>query len=159
MDPTITAAIIGGTSTLVATVLGAVVGRTKFVERIFQRSKYQRLIGTKWESIWHEDNVDGSTVEFKEVFEFTWQRTDKVGGTITSGHYPDMKWTIEGDYNERFLRLFWQPSDDSPNKYFLDYGCYFLERNGNGTFTGYAIGFSSETNRVEAHAHAVRKVT
>lgn len=158
MDPVITAAIIGGLSTVGAAIAGAVIGRSEVIDRLFRRSRYPNLIGTKWESKWTEKDSENNEKELKELFEITWQRRDKVSGVITSEAFPDMKWTIEGDYNERFLRLFWQPSWDSPNQFFLDYGCYFFERNGDGSFVGFAIGYNSETNKVEVHEHSVRKI-
>jgi len=69
-----------------------------------------------------------------------------------------MLWDVEGDYNDRFLRLFWHPSSSSANKFFLDYGCYFFELQGDGTFKGYSVGYDSETNKVEADQHELRPI-
>lgn len=35
----------------------------------------------------------------------------------------------------------WHPSKQADDKLFLDYGCYFFELLGNGSFRGYAVGF------------------
>jgi hypothetical protein len=54
--------------------------------------------------------------------------------------------------------LFWHPSRDADDKFFLDYGCYFFELQGNGSFTGYAVGFDWGTNKTEIGPHILRRV-
>lgn len=158
MEPVIIAGIIGGISTLIAGIGGAIVGKSEKFDRIFRKNGLPNFVGTKWESIWIE-TTDGENEIFKEYFEFTKQKDNKVHGVITSGQFPGMKWDIEGDYNDRFLRLFWTPSKDSENKFFLDYGTYFFERNGDGSFKGFAIGYNSRTSQVECGEHTMKKIS
>ena len=151
MDDHVTAAVIGASGAILAALIGAVVGRSEFWERVFAKSRFPRLAGTRWESTWVE-SINGNEMQRKEIFEFTSQKRSRVYGYITMDSLPQLKWQIEGDYNDRFLRLFWQPSADAPDKFALDYGCYFFERQGRG-FEGYAVGFKFETNKVEVDKH------
>ena len=157
MDPVIFAALIGAAGTVVGGVLGGVVGRSEGWDRLTVRSRFPRLAGTRWESTW-EDKVDGQAIPRKELFEFTAQKRGRVYGYITMDDHPDLKWEIEGDYNDRFLRLFWHPSTEAENKFFMDYGCYFFERQGSGSFKGYGVGFDSHQNKIDFGEHALRQL-
>ncbi|MEW6220950.1 MAG: hypothetical protein AB1634_15660 [Thermodesulfobacteriota bacterium] len=157
MESTIIAGIIGGISTIIAGIGGAFIGKSEKFDRIFRKNDLPNFVGTKWESSWLE-TIEGKNEKFKEHFEFTKQKGDKVHGIITSDQYPGMKWNIEGDYNDRFLRLFWTPSKDSENHFFLDYGTYFFERNGDGNFKGFAVGYDSRTSQVEFGEHILKKI-
>lgn len=158
MDATIAAGIIGGICTLVAGIGGALIGKSERFDRLFRKSNLPNFVGTKWESKWLE-TIQDKPEEFKEYFEFIRQKGNRVYGIITSDQFPDMKWSLEGDYNDRFLRLFWTPARDSENQFFLDYGVYFFERNGDGSFKGYAVGYHSETSKVEFGEHSLRKIS
>jgi hypothetical protein len=80
---------------------------------------------------------------------------NRVTGTIEMADYPERKWIIDGDYNDRFLRLFWTPAPDSSDRFFLDYGVYFFERGGDGKFNGFAVGFDAEANSVMVAKHSL----
>lgn len=157
MDSTLIAAVIGGFATVFAAVVGGVVGRSDGWDRLVSKSRFPRMAGTRWESSWAEP-VDGVAQPHKEMFEFIAQKKGRVFGIITMDTLPDLKWEIEGDYNDRFLRLFWHPSSDAKNQFFLDYGCYFFERQGDGSFLGYAVGFDSGTNKIEFGEHQLRQL-
>lgn len=157
MDPTVFAAIIGAGGTIVGGLLGGLVGRSEGWDRLIVRSRFPRLAGTRWESTW-VDRIDGKEIPRKETFEFTAQKRGRVYGYITMDDHPDLKWEIEGDYNDRFLRLFWHPSAEADNKFFLDYGCYFFERQGTGSFRGYGVGFDSHQNKIDFGEHALRQL-
>ena len=158
MDSTVLASIIGGLCTVVAGVGGAVISKSQFVDRIFRKSTLANFSGTKWESRWRE-NYGGQEKDYVEYLEFTRQRGNRVYGTITTDQFPDMRWDVEGDYNDRFLRLFWTPSKDSTNQFFVDYGCYFFERSGDGSFVGYSVGFDHERGGVHVDDHQLRRVS
>lgn len=158
MDSTIIAGIIGGISSVIAGIAGAIIGKSEKFDRIFRKSDLPNFVGTKWESTWTE-KCNGEDKEFREIFEFTKQKGNRVHGVITSDQYKGMKWNIEGDYNDRFLRLFWTPAKDSENQFFLDYGTYFFERNGDGSFKGYAIGYDSRSSQVEFGEHVLNKIS
>lgn len=105
------------------------------------------LLG-KWESLWVEI-VDNDKRTSRELFEITKQRGTRVYGNITMNTEPDKKWDLEGNFNGRFLQLFWSPSKDSNNKLFLDFGCYFFELKGRGLFEGYGVGYEWSTDIIE----------
>ena len=157
MDPTILSALIGAVATIIAGVLGGIVGRSETWDRLVARNRFPRLVGTRWESSW-SDMVDGARHCEKEIFEFTSQKRNRVFGCIAMDAYPDLRWEIEGDYNERFLRLLWHPSKEAPNKFFVDYGCYFFERQGDGSFKGYAIGFDAHLNKLVFSEHILKQL-
>ena len=157
MEPNILTALIGALGAIAAAIIGAAVGRSENWDRLFARDRFPKLSGTRWESSWL-DLADGKMIPKVEVFTFTKQRRGRVYGYITMAQLPELKWEIEGDYNNRFLRLFWQPAADAQNKFFLDYGCYFFERQGLGSFHGYAVGFDLETNKIEIAEHQLRRL-
>lgn len=157
MDSNLVAAGIGAIATVVGAVFGGIATQSQIWENLFIRSRFPKLAGTRWESCWVE-KINGAQCEQTEMFEFTMQRRGRVYGYITMEALPDLKWKIEGDYNDRFLRLFWHPSTEANNKFFLDYGCYFFERQGNGSFKGYAVGFDSQSNKVEIGQHTLRQL-
>ena len=157
MDNNLIVAVIGASGAILAAAIGGIVGRSEIWDRFFAKGRFPSLAGTRWESTWI-DEENGKKIEKKEIFDFTSQKRGRIYGIITMEHFPDLKWQIEGDYNDRFLRLLWQPSSDSKNKFFLDYGCYFFERRGLGWFEGYAVGFDLETNKTEIAGHRLRQL-
>jgi hypothetical protein len=157
MDNGLLTALVGAAGAVAAAVFGALAGRSEFTDRLFLKRRFPSLAGTRWSSTWI-DVVDGKNVNREEIFEFAQQKRGRVFGEITMNHLPDLKWRIEGDYNDRFLRLFWQPSPDATNKFFMDYGCYFFERKGTGHFEGVAVGFDWQTNKIETTDHQLKQL-
>jgi hypothetical protein len=157
MDATLLSTLIGAVATIVAGLLGGIVGRSETWDRLVARNRFPNLVGTRWESSW-TGNIDGVPQPHKEVFEFVSQKRNRVYGYITMDSLPDLKWEIEGDYNDRFLRLLWHPSKDARNKFILDYGCYFFERQGDGSFKGYAVGFDSFSNKIDNCEHTLKQL-
>lgn len=70
----------------------------------------------------------------------------------------DLSWKVEGDYDGRFLRLFWHPDPLSSNKFARDLGCYFYEMQGDGSFQGYGVGFEYEVNRIECGKDSLKQL-
>ena len=157
MDPVVLSAVIGAVASIIGAVLGGIVGRSKGWDRLFARSRFPQMAGTRWESTW-VDTVNGQSIPYKELFEFTGQKRGRVYGYITMDAHPELKWEIEGDYNDRFLRLFWHPSTEADNKFFMDYGCYFFERQGSGSFKRYGVGFDSQLNKIDIAEHTLRQL-
>ncbi|MBO9711588.1 hypothetical protein [Sphingomonas sp.] len=152
MDAT-TLAWAGVAATIIGGVLSGYVSRTDAFDRLLWHRKRVQFAGTTWESTWTEVDKNGNSVNLSETFIFKKQIGNRIAGMIEMSQYPDRIWYVEGDYNERFLRLFWTPSKESSDRFFLDYGVYFFERGGDGTFTGYATGFDAEQNRVIVVEH------
>jgi hypothetical protein len=150
MEPIIVSGLIGATGTIV----GALIGRLGIVDRLLTAGRIPRLTKTRWESTWQEN--DGSTQ--KEIFNFTRQRGTRVSGFITKETEPNKEWKLAGDFNGRFLRLNWQPSRHAGDKLFLDYGSYFFEMKGNGSFIGYAVGFDYGTSQIEVYVHHLNPI-
>jgi hypothetical protein len=152
MDPILIVGIIGAASTIIA----ALIGRSDLMDKIIRGPNFPRITG-RWESSWSETENDTEKT-YKEIFHVTKQKGSRIYGYITMETEPDKRWDIYGDFNGRFLRLFWHPSRDADDKFFLDYGCYFFELQGNGSFTGYAVGFDWGTNKTEIGPHILRRV-
>lgn len=159
MDSTIITGIIGSISTVIAGIGGAIIGKSEKFDRIFRKSDLPNFVGTEWESTWTEKTSNGEDKVVKEIFRFTKQKGNRVHGNITSEQYKGMRWNIEGDYKNRFLRLFWTPAKDSENQFFLDYGTYFFTQEGDGSFKGYAVGYDARTSKVEFCEHILKKIT
>ena len=155
MDAATLSALVGAIATIVGGVLGGIASRSETWDRVFSRSRFPRLAGTRWEGTWLHD-PHGVPRPEREIFEFTGQKRGRVYGKISMPTRPNMLWDFDGDYNDRFLRLFWHPSPSSENKFFLDYGCYFFERQGDGSFSGFSVGYDAETSKVEAGEHKLR---
>ena len=148
MDSTLLAGVIGGACTIVGSIAGGIITSSETWNRFTSKGRFSELSNTRWLSQWIDIAANGEFKEVTEQFFFHKQKRQRVYGSITSDSVKDMKWIIEGDYDGRFLRLFWQPDPSSSRRYFVDYGCYFFERQGDGTFKGYGTGYDSEHNKV-----------
>lgn len=93
----------------------------------------------KWEARWREQSKPESKVAV-EILVFEHQRGNRVYGSVTSEEYPNHKCQFEGICNERFLQLMYWPGETSTQQLIVDYGCYFVENQGDGSFSGYAVG-------------------
>jgi len=152
MDPTIIVGIIGAASTVGA----ALIGRSDIMDKIIKGADFPRVAG-RWESSWKEIQ-NANTINFREILHITKQRGSKIYGYITMDSEPDKKWDLYGDFNGRFLRLFWHPSKEADDKLFMDYGCYFFELQGDGSFTGIATGFDWRTNAILTTEHILKRI-
>ena len=155
MKTEIVVALIGAVAAVVAAIAGAVAGRAEWINRLLARSPFPPLEGTRLESTW-SNTVDGKSHQYREVIEIQNEKRGRVYGIVTMDEDPRLRWTVEGDYNGRFLRLFWHATHD---KFYLDHGCYFFERQGDGTFKGYSVGFDARMNKVVVDEHTVRPLS
>lgn len=152
MDSNILSAFIVG----IFTVIGAILSRTDYFRHLFRDKKDLSLVG-KWESTWKDlDNKDEA--HQNELLVINRQKGHKVYGYITMEKLADKKWEFEGYFNGRFLQLLYYPSDEAEDKLFLDNGCYFFERLGDGTFKGYSVGFDYEKNGVAVSKHQLKRI-
>ena len=156
MDSQITAAIIGATGAIIGAVVGAILSQRGVLDRLLRSGKILNLTGT-WESKW-VDIGKPTAIGNKELLVIERQRGTKVYGYITMENEADKKWNFEGDFNGRFFRLMYHPSKEAENKLFLDYGCYFFQIQGDGSFDGYSIGFDWQTNEMGSSTHKLRKI-
>lgn len=154
MEPEIIAAIIGVLGALIAAVLGGVVGRSELIDRMRQGSKFWSLRG-EWESTWQD--LEAPHASFAEVLVIERQKGTRVYGYITMHDEPNKRWDVEGVFSGRFLQLLYSPSESAADTLFLDYGCYFFELKGDGSFDGLSIGFSWDSNRIGASKHQLSR--
>lgn len=157
MDTTIVVALIGAIATVASAVIGANVGRSNWFQKNVARNPFPELDGTRLESTW-TNIADGKPRQYKEVIEIKSQKRGRLYGNVTMDENPALRWDVEGDFDGRFLRLFWHASRDSQNKFYLDHGCYFFERQGDGTFKGYSVGFDARLNKVAVDEHTIRQL-
>jgi hypothetical protein len=154
VEKDIVVALIGAAGAVSAAVMGGIIGRSDWFQRSIARNPFPKLEGTRLESKWI-NLVEGKPKEYKEIIEIKKQKRGRLYGNVTMDEDPKLKWDVEGDYDGRFLRLFWHASHD---KFYLDHGCYFFERQGDGTFKGYSVGFDARLNKVHVDEHSVRPV-
>jgi len=114
----------------------------------------------KWVGSWAYINGKTKPSQQERLF-ITEQRRAKEGvrlkGFITVDPEPDKRWWIEGIYNGKFLQIFYYPSEESDDKWFLDYGCYFFEVKNDGHFEGYSIGCEWDDEKISLATHTLRK--
>jgi hypothetical protein len=127
---------------LLCVVLGAILREilpgSRFVARLAGKPTGHNILGT-WESTWGEP-PDGP-FDRKENLVVSTQRREHVAGYVTREDQPRRKWEIDGRYDGHFLQLNYYPARDATDTDFFDYGCYFLTRHTDGTFSGYSTGF------------------
>ncbi|MBI5779156.1 MAG: hypothetical protein HZA49_06840 [Planctomycetes bacterium] len=155
MNTDILTALIGAGGTIIGAIIGALLARTDFFDRLFKGSKFLSLVG-KWKSTWEDYNYPNNA--YKELLVIERQKGSNIYGYITMEDKPDKKWNFEGNFSGRFLQLFYFPSKEAEDKLFLDYGCYFFEMQGNGAFKGYSIGFDYEANSMGVSTHRIERI-
>jgi hypothetical protein len=100
--------------------------------------------------------------QFKELVTISFQRGEIIRGHITADMNPSWKWEFDGRYNGRFLQLMYRPASDAADADFIDYGCYFLQRQADGSFSGFSTGFGQyETEPAEGMStdyHEMRRI-
>ena len=148
-----TEALIGAVATILGAVVGAVLARYDILDKLRPGTRITNLVGT-WEGRW-KDLDDPEQSEHREIFNVTRQRGSKVSGHITVADDPDKVWSFDGNFSGRFLQLLYFPSSDAPNRFFLDYGCYFFEMQGDGSFDGYSVGFDWGSNSIGLSTHSL----
>jgi len=156
MNTQVLVALIGAIGTVFGAILGALVGRSNFFDRLFKGSKFWRLVG-KWKSTWQDiDTTDNSL--HRELLVIERQNGSRIRGYITMEDKPDKRWNFEGNFSGRFLQLSYYPSEEAEDKLFLDYGCYFFEMLGDGSFKGHSIGFDYERNKIGVSTHRLERI-
>lgn len=150
MPTEIVVALIGA----VATIAAAVLARTEIADKFLARNPFPSLAGVRLLSRW-TNVVDGKPREYQEIIEIQKQRRGRVYGIVTMAEDPRLKWAIEGDYNGRFLRLFWHATHSET---YLDHGCYFFEKKGRG-FVGYSVGYDARLDRVTVDEHKIEPLS
>jgi hypothetical protein len=156
-DPSILAAIINGSCIIIGAIIGGLIGRTDFFESMIHGRGVTDLKGT-WESTWQDLDLKTLKVETKETYKETLvverQRGPRIYGYITM---ENQVWDFEGNFfNGRFLQLLYYPSEGGRNK--IDLGCYFFERQLNGTFKGYSVGIEWHKKDISISMHELKKI-
>src|SRR5262245_10009736 len=157
MNSTVKAALITGGFSVVAAIAGGAASRTDWFEQYVANNPLPKLEGTRFESTW-ANIVNNKRKEYREVITITSEKRGRIYGNVKMDETPHLKWDIEGDYDGRFLRIFYHASNDSQNKFFLERGCYFFERQGDGSFKGYSVGYDGRQGKVAVDEHVVRPI-
>jgi len=153
VDPTVVAAIIGASGVVVAAVVGALLGRSGFIDKLFGVGRSLRLLG-QWDSRWHSNR----TGDHREMLFISRQRGARLSGYITHENEPDKKWNFDGNFSGQYLQMMYYPAPDSKNRLFQDYGCYFLKLQPNGEFEGFSVGVDMDSGLIESDHHGIRQV-
>lgn len=155
MESDLAGPVILAISTILGAVIGAVLSRYPVFDRLLMGSKWIRIAG-KWDSTWI-DLDDTTNTEQRELLEIKDQKGSRVSGAITKADEPDKKWDFDGNFSGRFLQITYYPSPDASDKLFQDYGCYFFELRGDGSFEGYSVGFEWDKNVIIVSRHRLRR--
>jgi hypothetical protein len=153
-------AIIAASATVLGAVIGGIFVNPRILDGLFSRRKFENLLG-EWDSSW-SDESDPDKMH-REIVQITKQRNDRIWGVATRDSEPDKKWELEGFYQGQFLLILYSPSHEAKNKTFLDYGCYFLQRKGNGQFKGFSTGYGSDElnpdaeDKISTDPHVLRR--
>ena len=150
MDPEIVAGILGVGGSIVGAVIGGFIGRSDLPDKLKQGSEFWSLRG-EWDSTWEDIENPGKVRH--ELLVVDRQKGARIYGHVTMDDEPDKRWDIEGIFSGRFLQLIYLPSKHATAQMFLDYGCYFFQLQGDGSFDGYSVGFAWKTNKIGATKH------
>ncbi|TBB38561.1 hypothetical protein ELH44_37005 [Rhizobium ruizarguesonis] len=114
------------------------------------------LLG-RWKSTWLSQE-EGRYVENTEVITIRRQRAQNVYGDVVSDDQDmaNCACDLKGTYIEGYLQLLWSPGAN--NSDLIDYGCYFLKRQSDGSFRGYAVGHFWNRDRVETYEQTVIRI-
>jgi hypothetical protein len=153
MDSTVIASIIG----LISATLAAIIRRSDFLDRVRRPKTFMDLRGD-WDSSWSDSSDNDKNLQKNETITITRVRRNRVVGEVKSREYEDKPCRVEGFFNGRFLQLMWSPSKKTATKLIDDYGCYFFEKQADGTFKGYSVGFLHKLNAIHSYEHTLRKV-
>ena len=161
MGPVILNILIGGGCALLGVVFSALLPTHAFFNRLFnQIEASKRLVGTVWDSSWEKASESGPV--YHEELTFTRQLGDKVWAQATRREEPQKLWECEGRYDGKYLQLYYWPSPRSQDPNFLDYGCYFLVRQGDGRMKGYSSGHGpdekSQEDTLDSDKHLLVRV-
>lgn len=114
------------------------------IPSIFTRKSGPNVLLGKWDSSW---GPSAEEIEKEhETITITRQSGTRIWGTArrATADDKDKEWELNGRFDGHFLQMLYYPSKNSPNKDFLDYGCYFFKKQGDGTMKGYSAGFGSD---------------
>lgn len=157
MDPQVESALITSLGYIAAAAIGGLLFyRLDIIDTLLSRNKFLRLVG-RWDSSWQYID-DPKRAPGREILVIERQKGSRIYGSITTEDYPDKKWEFEGNFTGHFLHLLYYPSKEADDKLFLDYGCYFFEMNGDGSFEGYSIGYDLEYNSITISKHRISKI-
>ena len=95
-----------------------------------------------WKSAWGK--LPSGPTANEERLMVTEQDGLRIRAHATMKSQPNKKWDIEGRYDGRILQLYYYPSRDAKDKDSMDYGCYFLQRDTSGRFSGVSAGYGTE---------------
>lgn len=139
-------AIIGAGGAVIGAIIAGLFKYPRIFDSLFSRRSFENLVG-EWDSTWIDEMAEK---DHSEVIKITRQRNDRIWGVATRQKEPDKKWELEGFYQGQFLLILYSPSRDAKNQTFLDYGCYFLQRKGNGQFKGFSTGYGANESDSDA---------
>ena len=115
------------------------------------------MIGT-WKSSWVVEE-NGQAVEKTETFHIRRQRGNRFFGDVvwSEARLGEQACKLDGEVNDRFLQIRWTPGDQEISRGLIDYGCYFLERQPDGSYKGPASGFLAAAGAIVTYQHVVTR--
>jgi hypothetical protein len=115
------------------------------------------LIGS-WNSTWTIQK-QGENVDQRETIEIQRVKGDRLWGVVRTetNSGKDCECPLRGIVNGKYLQILWSPPTwgDGPARHLNEYGCYFLERQDNGNYAGYATGVFWHIGEVSSYRQTV----
>ena len=144
MDAGTVNALIGAGGAIAGAIIGATL-QSVLPSDLFQwlgRVPPENSIVGSWDSWW------GPTLEqvktYHEVVTIRKQYKNRLWGTASRSDEPDRVWELVGRFDGHYLQMFYYPSKESSDLNFLDYGCYFFIRQGDGSMKGFSAGYGPD---------------
>ena len=153
MEPTIANALIGAggavAGAIVATILQHRLTTGKGPHGDLPDGGAPNIVGP-WRSDWTDY---GSRRRGEEILTVRRQKGTTVEGEILVPAHPGKRWIFWGTFNGRFLQLCYYPDGAA----FQDYGCYFMEYQGDGSFEGHSVGYQWMDGKSGVSRHGMRR--
>ncbi len=143
MESEVLAAIIAGSSAIVATIINKIFPDS--IVGVFRKIPHGGSLKGTWKSSWGP--LPEGNLKYTETVKIIQQRGFEVKAIATrTENNIQRKWELRGRYDGQFLQLYYFPSKEMID--ILDYGCYFLKKKADGSFTGYSTGFGNNDDGV-----------
>lgn len=157
MNPQVQAALIAVLGVIFGAILQATLPGSSFATRLAGKPQGHRLNGL-WTSSWGE--IGSQNLTHKSTLTITRHSGTTVTGHVSDSQFPARKLAIEGRYENDVLLMHYFPAPDAEDKDFIDYGCYFLRRQADGSFRGYSVGFPLTDSSLDAclDVHELRRI-
>lgn len=159
MEKEVLVAIIGLVGVVIAAVIGALSQNPKLLSSLFKkRPQDGHSVVGRWRGVWKYLWPPVRNNPPDEIVVIESQDGMEVKGYITVDKEPDKRWRIEGRFDGRYLQLIYYHDSAAEDKHFHDLGCYFFEKQSDGSFEGMSIGIDWDRGKLEPATHSLHPI-